>query len=739
MDDIYKELCSDYRIVKTKYEYSQQKYNKLQPEVYNEIIKDILRPHIDNFNNDYPDNIREIIINNIKKYKIYLDYIYKKGCKYIQEGRNVDDIIIRFNKKSGVNDFMTDIFNSIFLWVKSLHIFDSIDTGDIDIDEEEQPLLIEKFIPRKNQQEAFDILYEKGLETGIHCQATGAGKSFIILKYIDYCINNYKCAKIILFTERVNILLDLFDFKNDKPNNKKIQLWKELGIADLTNIDIINRVTIKKNDWANKLIESKKHTLLVINRAYLTKKIIYEKLGKKHLNLILHDECHNTTSKLCHSFLKYCKNIKVHIVGFSATPLRTGKNDLPLLREIYGSTLNLLTNFNMIEAINNNLILPPQFYWYELKEEWFKKHKDGRRKKLGIYDKEYTVVIQLLNKIVDKMPNKKLVAWCGKIDMARKWKEIFEEKNKLTNLSDFKFYIDTSMKKDNDYNEFKNSDGKCILFCATKHREGSDIKRLDGCIFLDRVKNRSSIPFIQSIGRVLRIDITNPNKDCGFIIDCIYSSDTNINFTDKIIDYYLCLENVSKEMNEFKTKTDKLVELRQFVTFEEDRERVKVNIGSKHIYINLNTVKWTRIKNDYENNLERKLKVSLESSFRIKGKILKNIFGFHKNTDFYNEYVNIPDDMKEKYNLPDIDEEEYIKIFNKNSWYNLLNIKHNFYQDYRNILEYIKENDIKIKNIKKDWIKLCKLNERIPHYPYNVWSNFSYDVFINKRSRTKFI
>ena len=37
-----------------------------------------------------------------------------------------------------------------------------------------------------------------------------------------------------------------------------------------------------------------------------------------------------------------------------------------------------------------------------------------------------------------------------------------------------------------------------ILFCANKHREGSDIRNLDGCLFLDRVKNRGCIPFNQT-------------------------------------------------------------------------------------------------------------------------------------------------------------------------------------------------------------------------------------------------
>ena len=51
-----------------------------------------------------------------------------------------------------------------------------------------------------------------------------------------------------------------------------------------------------------------------------------------------------------------------------------------------------------------------------------------------------------------------------------------------------------------------NEEKDAILFCACKHREGSDIKNLDCCIFLDKVENRNPKTFIQCIGRVLRKD-----------------------------------------------------------------------------------------------------------------------------------------------------------------------------------------------------------------------------------------
>ena len=59
------------------------------------------------------------------------------------------------------------------------------------------------------------------------------------------------------------------------------------------------------------------------------------------------------------------------------------------------------------------------------------------------------------------------------------------------------------------YKDFKELENNGILFCAMKHREGSDIKNLDTCIFLDGVRDRSELGFIQCLGRVLRKDKAN--------------------------------------------------------------------------------------------------------------------------------------------------------------------------------------------------------------------------------------
>ena len=94
---------------------------------------------------------------------------------------------------------------------------------------------------------------------------------------------------------------------------------------------------------------------------------------------------------------------------------------------------------------------------------------------------------------------------------AKYWKKHFPN---------FKICVDTSKEQSSyyNYNDFSKEEKNAILFCACKHREGSDIKNLDCCIFLDKVENRNAKTFVQCIGRVLRRDSKNKKKE-GVIID----------------------------------------------------------------------------------------------------------------------------------------------------------------------------------------------------------------------------
>ncbi len=704
--------------------------NIVEPDIIMEFIKSVFK--------NIPDSIKYHSI-------VHFDYVIKTAnyIRRIVEMKTneilLDEIIIILkDKRVTSTDNLNIVYKDVLKFMIDNQIINDIYVNSYypltRIDPTPVPLNFDVFIPRINQVKAFEYLEKYGLTTCIHCQATGCGKTFIILRYIEYAYKKFgNDTKIILFTERVNILKDLFDFSKDdhKPNMNKLKKWKEMGIADLTNINIINCVTHKDKEWVNNL-DNDKPTLVVINRAYLTlNKTYYDKFND--IKLILHDECHNTTSKNCNDFLLKCLKLEIPIVGFSATPLRTGKYDKEKLLAVYGNdddNLKLATNFNMIYAVSEKLILPPEFYWYHISVAHLSKMK---RKENDTFDYEFDTVATMLDKIVEKLPSKKIVAWCGRIDSAEKWRhEFIKKRNTKANLCDFKFYLDTSINSDDDYEAFKKSDGECILFCANKHREGSDIRRLDACIFLDGVVNRSCIPFIQSIGRVLRIDKENPEKKTGVIIDGIYKSENyEKDFVDKIIGYYMALQNISDNLDDNKTNYEKYIKLKDVIKFDKEREIITLNFGDSTININMNKLEWDSIMSKFDSVLQNKIKISDIDKMKHDFMELKNkIKGMFMHRKDYIEYANnIPGDCN-FINNPDIIYKEY----GWTNWYDFLGIDISIYPENKNILLVLcNKYNINTKELYEQ--KANKYN--LPLMPEELYKDFTsyYNEFTKKNSR----
>jgi superfamily II DNA or RNA helicase len=662
-------------------------------EIYNDfgkITNTILKKY------DYPDNIKELLLENLKLFENFINFYY-------------EDTIIKIN-----NNYLLDyIFNNIPIlnnkfsiniskWLIDIKFFENIFEEkyiNIDLLDNLSNQLVD-FKLRINQIEAFDKLDKDGLVTGIHNQATGCGKSIIIIKYIHYANIHIKYPKIILFTERISILKDLFDFTKGthNPNINKIKEWKDKNIGDLTNIIFINAVTIKNKKWVNKLTINKP-ILVVINRCFLTNSD-YKKIN--HLDLILHDECHNTTSDKCHDFLKFFTEKKVPIVGFSATPIRTQKDSLSKLLEIYHKKdkLNILTNYNMIYSISNDLIVPPEFIWFQIESY---NDKDNKNK---ISDIEVGSILDILDNVINKLPFKKIICWCRTIEMAKLWKLKIESNYKLKrNLINFNFGLDTSESNNEDYKTFKICEGNMILFCAAKHREGSDIKKLDCCIFLDKTKDRNEIPFIQSIGRVLRKE---EGKEYGLIIDG-YIKD-NINYEkeliDKIVGYYIMLNNVSLNEN----KLELFNEILNNVKFNKEKKIIELNIKSRIYKIHCIDLKWDNIITKFHPLLEKKLDISKDESLNLIIRKLKMFPQFNNpENNFWKEYEKIDHNLlgisKDIYN-------EYKEIFDKNTWYDLLGYK-NIYYNFNKFCNFCVKNNIKNK---QDYKNIYN-NNNYPKFP----------------------
>ncbi len=600
--------------------------------------------------------------------------------------------------------------------------------------------------------------------------------------YIGFAHKKNPMCKIILFTERVNILADLFDFSNvnkstlNYADSYNVKLWKQWGICDLTNFNLIDRVTVKKQDWVELLNNASKPTLLVINRAYLTiqnkKGLSYNQI--KNLDLVLHDECHNVSSNQCFAFLKFIKSVEIKnnlieknkikfdannkkikcaknlisksipIVGFSATPLRTGKtkvNNVNVLNkdrllEIYGKKngkLNLISDYNMMYAISEKLILPPKFYWYEI-ENYQTKTEGANNLNIQnieqISKTEIDSVLNILNKLIEEMPNKKLIAWCGTIQICDEWYKKFNQfKDSYSNIKNILTFKDYSKKTNNSekgYDEFKNIESNGIMFCAQKHREGSDIKKLDGCIFLDKVKNRSPIPFIQSIGRVLRKEKSpNSKKNNGIIIDGVMRDNEEYekNIVDKILGYYFALNDLANldEIVDVPSAYEKYSKLISLVEFDLNKKIIKLKLDDSgtNIEINCKELNWGNIVKNFDSIIEKK--VNLDPKEKLKAEFEKLKKKAIKIKKKYGE-----DNLVEKWNL-------YAKQKKMSD-----DIKITYHEIWKDWYDFYSIDKNKFPKTKRDWYNKCKkygLNSfnykenvlmypNMPEIPEDVYNDF---------------
>jgi hypothetical protein len=486
---------------------------------------------------------------------------------------------------------------------------------------------------KNNQLTTFNKLNINGLETGIHCQSIGCGKSYIIIKYIDYMIKNYTNPKIILFTKNINIISDLI---NKSLKDIKIKEFKENGLCDFSNIEIINRLTVNKKDWIFKLIKSYKPLLLMINKLYIINPEIYKKINNYNLNLILYDECTNIINDKTYNFLLYCKSINIPIIGFSSMPLRIDEFKIPKLFDIFNNKnnnieLNLLTNYNLIYSLNYNYILPFNFYLYQIKCY-------NNISKNSISKKELNNVFNILNEIMPFLSYKKIIAWCDNIKNAIKWKSLFEKYFKT--IYNFNFGIDIINNINNyDYDKFKNNNNM-ILFCVSKYRNNFNINNIDCCIFLDNLYNRSTDIFINTINKIIK------NNKC-IIIDK-YINDNN-DLINKVLNYYLILLNISLlDTNKYNIYIDFI----NSININNQDKIIILNIENINININYNTISICEdIELNYEiiyNFLQNKLNILKNNIFNVIINKIKTIKIFNDlllnkkiNEEFWIEYNNL--------------------------------------------------------------------------------------------------
>ena len=330
---------------------------------------------------------------------------------------------------------------------------------------------------RENQILAINRSINNNFDSGIHYHATGTGKSIIALEIINEYNKKYPKNNIMWICEKKSILIEQFSSKS--LNRKGYSYIKKI-------YNILNFTERKQQDWYNSINIGKywkKPLLIIINRSFLTSQSKYERI-KSNINLIIHDECHSIINQSTRKFYNYILNKynDIKCIGFTATPeIDIAPYD------------NKISSYSIYDAVCDNVIVNPKIVWLTSSI----KIKNDK-------------LLNIIRNEVDKMYYKKIIVWAGMIEYCFKLADIWSKF-----FPNFTIAIDTSDNKKHKYNNYKTfemEEKNAILFCASKHREGSDIKNLDTFIFMDYVENRNSKTFVQCIGRVLRKDINNKKK-----------------------------------------------------------------------------------------------------------------------------------------------------------------------------------------------------------------------------------
>lgn len=719
---------------------------------------------IDTANNLDNENKKNIINNAFevlsKPMKLillkYTDEILFELYKCLQDIDKIlfNTIIFRYeseinsknNKINDVRKFMSYFLNFYYDKYKNTQIEKNNDDDD-NI----------QFEWRKNQIEAIENTIKNNFNSGIHSQATGAGKSLIALNIIAKYNEKYPTNAVMWLSERKDIPMKLFLDDNYKINKNNKKFWKDNNIIDLSKF-VVKDFVVNKSDlittWNKKY---KKPLFIIINRAFLTTKsknkkhkYVYQDIINNKPGLVIIDECHSAMANRTYNLLNYIKyNWNGKIQGFSATPYRKGKSytsiDINLdlgntfnttkdieienngekLIKIFHkkndvNTLNLISSFNLKEAIELGVILEPIFHWYSI---------ENKKEEHSV--EEIAAIMNSLNHVLKKCAYKKVIVWARLIELSENWKNQFDkEKKKYTNLKNLESFLSHSKYKNSlyDYNNFYNKKDNCIMFCANQFKEGSDIPFLTMGIFLDKVKNRGEIPFIQCIGRVLRKDNDNNIKSNGHILDgCVREDNMTNQIVNKIIKYYLELYDFSKSsIDDFKkdlpkNKLNMYNSLLKTLQIEPEKKLIKIKLkNDKNITINvadldISYINWNTIMKKYKSEMKKILAFQLQEEYL---EFKQNLIDLHiKNKKEYNKKWKQLGFINNNKKISPTDYHPYFK-----NWYDLLDIDtSNFIQTKDKWVLVCNKRNITWEN----YFNKCKKYTDLPDMPDEFYTNFT--------------
>lgn len=379
---------------------------------------------------------------------------------------------------------------------------------------------------QQHQQEVIDIFKKDYLEgtrrTGIVCHPTGSGKTISAIAMIGLYWEYYKQKSVLWITEKKDVLRSQFD------DEYKMNKCAEAGF--IQNTTFYNKHTLY--DYGSTISkinnDSQKPLLIIANIDSIMTNEKYKLFDKSKIGLVILDECHSSGALDTYNMLRYFLDNWTDslLIGFSATPLRTEDEKFKKTSILFGDgvKINFISMLSIIDAIDRNLIVPPEFVWVETDVNKDVSYRSFMRQ---LEDNEYLKIIKHVDNVLKKSVTMKVIMWTQTTKNADEWLKIFlecQKGNKYINLKQFKIFIThTNLGKYKDeLKEFMDYDDPCAIICVGRCREGFDDARIDVCINLDAVQTRGSIVFTQETGRALRV---YNDKKHGIMMDTFTFSD----------------------------------------------------------------------------------------------------------------------------------------------------------------------------------------------------------------------
>lgn len=362
----------------------------------------------------------------------------------------------------------------------------------------------------KHKHDAINIFLEK--KKGVLEMATGTGKTSTALEIARQLYLNKLIDKILICPNDKNTLCNQW--------LDEVYNWK-----DEYNINLPVRKFFDGTNDAQKYIDSDIGILIVNRRPEKLEKIL-AKLNNKR-TLIIQDEVHGFGSPSM-QVLKGLHKDYQYTLGLSATPTR--KFDSDGTKFIYEELGDIVYKFELNEAIRNGILCP--FNYFPLKVELT---KEERKKRKGLFarfneakkgigepynekefrndmanvkknaeNKEY-VFSEFISKKPELLNNS--IIFCHTKKQAQSLgKYVHNHTSRYSN------YFDEGADRNNLLRLGKDLD--CVLSCHILS-EGIDIPSLENIFILASPSDRRET--IQRIGRCLRTDKRNPNKEANVI------------------------------------------------------------------------------------------------------------------------------------------------------------------------------------------------------------------------------